>query len=240
MDRDRLKIPKVGNFHQRRCVLGRRSWSREDIHNVRTRPIQSSCNWLICLKRSHVVEYLKNLVKSKPKTYVTYLYCDYKRTANFSATALFGAIVRQLLPQLNALPSDAARFMREAKVRLGRPTARLDEIRTVLEFLRSSVSKLYVCIDALDECNEDEGFVDACGKIPFSTSFCFIGRSSIVHTVRRTFPKVRGYAIRTQTDDIRAFVASRVEADRAHQPGLMPKSLEDEILKEIPSLANGM
>ncbi|TPX09857.1 uncharacterized protein E0L32_008879 [Thyridium curvatum] len=189
---------------------------------------------------SHVVEYLKNLVKSKPKTYVTYLYCDYKRTANFSATALFGALVRQLLPQLNALPSDAARFMREAKVRLGRPTARLDEIRTVLEFLRSSVSKLYVCIDALDECNEDEGLVDACGKIPFPTSFCFIGRSSIVHTVRRTFPKVRGYAIRTQTDDIRAFVASRVEADRAHQPDLMPKSLEDEILKEIPSLANGM
>lgn len=172
--------------------------------------------------------------------YATYLYCDYQRTKGYSATALVGAIVRQLLTQLDELPDDIVKLVRHAHIKMRRSSARMDEIIQVLRHLKGTVQRLFVCVDALDEYKEADKLVAACKRFPLETSFLFIGRPCILQTVKQAFPSVIDRVMEPQYDDVNAVVSAHIEAAKEHQPELMPDWLMREIRAEISTLANGM
>ncbi|KAK3684241.1 hypothetical protein B0T22DRAFT_444189 [Podospora appendiculata] len=190
--------------------------------------------------RSRVVDHLHASLPRDAKAYVTYLYCDYQRTRSYSATALLGALLRQLLSQFEVVPAQIADLVHYACVKLRRSTARIDEMFQILEMLKPHVKRLFVCVDALDECSDAENLVAACQKFSTTASFFFIGRQSIARVVRRVFPATIIQAMEPQQADIDAVVSSRIEKERSRQPDLMPDGLASEIRTAISDLANGM
>ncbi|KAK3321417.1 hypothetical protein B0T19DRAFT_478518, partial [Cercophora scortea] len=189
---------------------------------------------------SRVVDHLHASFSRGDKAYVTYLYCDYQRTRSYSATALLGALLRQLLSQFEAVPAQIADLVHYTCVKLRRSTARIDEMFQIIEMLKPHVKRLFVCVDALDECSDAENLVTACQKFSTAASFFFIGRQSIAQVVKRAFPVTTIQAMEPQQADIDAVVSSRIEKEKFRQPDLMPNGLASEIRAAISDLANGM
>jgi len=214
---------------------------------ARERPLQCEDNrasQLACVlttfQRSRVIDHLRDVNASGTGVYATYLYCDYQRTGNYPVTALVGALLRQLLGQFDSLPDKVAEVVRLSHIKLRRPTATIEEMYRVLEPLAPLVKRLFVCIDALDECGDAEHLLTLCREFPLPTSFFFIGRQSITSMVKRVFPDAEVQTIQPQNADIYAVVSEQVEHERARQPELLPPDLAYEIQEDISALANGM
>ncbi|RYP48833.1 hypothetical protein DL768_005341 [Monosporascus sp. mg162] len=162
------------------------------------------------------------------------------RTNSYSETPLAGAIVRQLLAQFDELPSKVTELARHAHLKLRRSSTRMNEIIQILAHLKPSVQRLFVCVGALDECRVADKLVAACRKFPATTSFIFIGRPSIVQTVKQSFTSAIDRVTEPQDGDVDAVVTARVEVEKVRQPELMPDWLMNEIRAEVSTLANGM
>ncbi|KAF7551889.1 hypothetical protein G7Z17_g4705 [Cylindrodendrum hubeiense] len=189
---------------------------------------------------SRIIDHLQHLHPPGSKIYTTYLYCDYQRTKSYSETHLLGAIVRQLLTQFDELPTKVADLVRHAHRKLRRSSARMEEILKVMQYLSPSFQRLFVCVDALDECKDAVELVAACRRFPPNTSFIFVGRPSILQAVRRSYPSAFDQVMEPQYDDVDTVITARVEVEKERQPDLMPDWLVNEIRAEVLLLANGM
>ncbi|RSM04101.1 hypothetical protein CEP52_007073 [Fusarium oligoseptatum] len=189
---------------------------------------------------SLIIDHLADSRLSDDTIYLSYLYCDYESTEGYSETSLAGAIVRQLLTQFEQLPKKVAELVRDAHIKHKRSNAKMDEVIMVLTHLSTTVKRLLVCVDALDECKKADSLVAACAKFPLPTSFIFIGRRSIVKTVKQSFPSAIDRPMELQTKDVDAIVLDKIKADKRRQPNLMPASLEKAIRSEVGKLANGI
>ncbi|KAK7419848.1 hypothetical protein QQZ08_010682 [Neonectria magnoliae] len=178
---------------------------------------------------SCIVDHILDLHPPGKKIYTAYLYCDYQRTNGYTETALAGAVVRQLLAQFNELPSVVAKLVHRAHFRLRRSSANMKEIINILRDLRPVVERLFVCVDALDECNNADKLLAACKLFPLATSFIFIGRPSIIQMVKHSFPSVIVKKMEPQYDDVDAVVTAQIEDEKRRQPELMPDWLMDAI-----------
>lgn len=116
----------------------------------------------------------------------------------------------------------------------------MNEIIKILAHLKPIVKRLFVCVDALDECKDADMLVAACAKFPLPTSFIFLGRRSIIQTVKQSFPNTIERLMELQHNDVDAIVTERVKAEKHRQLELMPDWLMEDIRVEVSRLANGM
>lgn len=72
------------------------------------------------------------------------------------------------------------------------------------------VEKLFVSIDALDECNDAENLVAACETLPLNTVLLFTGRQCTTHMIRRRFPSWIYQFMEIQNDDIVGVISARI------------------------------
>lgn len=225
------------------CMLDWRSRARQDIHDVGS--FSSSDKNFGGLgsdrvTRSRVLDYLDEYRRSNSETYVTYLYCDYQRTSNYSVTTLVGALIRQILCDFRKIPDQLSELVRQAHIKQRRTSCRMGELKQVIKFLKPQIKRLFLCIDALDEYKDSINLVSACRDLPVPTSFLFIGRHSIVQAVKHSFPEAVERVLDFQTADMNAVVSTLVDQDKRYRPDLMPKSLYVDIVAEMERLANGM
>lgn len=192
------------------------------------------------MESSRVVDHLQDKHPPGSGTFVTYLYCDYQRTGDFSSVELVGAILRQFATQLSSLPDKVAEMVRRSRTRLRKPNATVDEMNLVLKELAPQMKRLFVCIDALDECKDAERLVEACRKLTVTPSLLFLGRQSITSTVKRSFPDVDIQTVEPQRGDIHAVISEQIEREGVREPELMSDDLADQIREEISAMANGM
>jgi hypothetical protein len=190
--------------------------------------------------RSRIVDYLQGINDTSTGIHTLYLYCDYRRTNDLTALSLYGALARQLLSRLDEVPSQLSEMIQEACVKLHRPSARIDEVRQVFRFLEPHYKRLFICVDALDECTVAPKLLDFCKEIPGKASYIFIGRQSTSRLIKRAFPDVVVHNIPPQRDDVSVLIRERITTEREWQPDLLPEVLAIDIHREVLKLANGM
>lgn len=203
-------------------------------------PLDSSNGQLPNSDRSRVVDHLREMCSSEAGAYVSYLYLDCQRTQSYSLTSLLGAILRQLLSQFELMPTPVAEFIRVARLKNRKAAPRTDDIYRLLDRLCPFVKRLFICIDALDECADAGPLVSACQRLHPAASFFFIGRPSIAQTVISTFPLTFVHTMELQNHDIDVFVSLRLENEQKRQPDLTPACLASQIRSAILELSNGM
>lgn len=86
---------------------------------------------------------------------VAYLYCNYKRQETQTTTALLAAILKQLVQERPLYGEPVATLHKRHADRRTHPS--LDEIHTALNSVVNNYSKVYIIIDALDECTDSDG-----------------------------------------------------------------------------------
>ena len=166
---------------------------------------------------------------------VAWLYCDYLARQEQSATAILGAILKQLV-SIGEMPEDVRQNFRE---RFSERGLRLPDAVEMLKTTIALFPSVYICIDALDECTSESrqellgSLRDIVQESP-STRILLTGRSHIQGEVKKCFTGAIIVPFSPTDDDIRAYLGVRLNRDT--EPDAMDDNLRSEIMRIIPEM----
>ena len=166
---------------------------------------------------------------------VAWLYCDFLAHQEQSATAILGAILRQLA-SVREMPEDIRQMFRK---RFSDRGLRLPDMVGMLKATISLLPPVYMCIDALDESTPKsrqevlESLRDIVRESP-STRVLFTGRSHVEDEVKKYFTNVITVPISPTEGDIKVYLGVRL--DRDTEPYAMDDDLRKDIMRIIPKM----
>ena len=168
---------------------------------------------------------------------VACVYYDFASREAQSPTNMIGALLKQLLSGLGAIPKEIVQKFRGQKKAIGGRRLQLPDIVKMCAAL-TSLQRTFICVDALDECvpRHRMEVVDALGKIlrgSPNTRMFMTGRSHIRGVVERGLGGgTISVCIKSRDDDIVTYLRARLRNDTT--PEAMDNSLENDIMKSIP------
>ena len=164
---------------------------------------------------------------------VAWLYCDFLAHQELSATAMLGAILRQLV-SIGEMPENIRKRFRK---RFSGRGLRLPDMVGMLKTAISLLPQVYICIDALDESTPESrqellgSLQNIVRELP-STRVLFTGRSHVVEEVKKYFAEAIIVPVSPTEDDIRIYLDARL--DRDTEPHAMDNNLRRDIMRIIP------
>ena len=160
---------------------------------------------------------------------VAWLYFDYLAQREQTVINIMGAILKQLVGR-REIPKDIREAFQEGR----RPL--LPDLVQMLRIAIASLSQVFICIDALDECLPKnlpellESLRDIVREFPRTRIF-LTGRPHVGETVQRYFTKAVTIPISPNQDDVRNYVEMRL--DRDEEPEAMNRDLRADIVQMI-------
>ena len=166
---------------------------------------------------------------------VAAFYYDFLSQQEQSINNIVGAILKQLVGR-GGVAKDIREAFQKAKKEVGGRGPRLVDLMGMLKTTIASLPRVFICIDALDECLPKclpellESLRDIVRESP-STRIFLTGRHHVGEDVRRYFAKAVVVPISPNPDDIRNYVEMRL--DRDAEPEAMTNDLRADIVRVI-------
>ena len=161
------------------------------------------------------------------------LYCDYLSEQEQTITNMMGAILRQLVGR-----GDIPEYLREAfnkgKMEFGGRGLRLLDIMGMIKTAIASLSQVFICIDALDECLPKHlpellgSLRDIIREFPRTRIF-LTGRRHVSDDIQRYFSRAVVIPIAPVRSDIKSYLEMRL--DRDTEPEAMNDDLRADIIR---------
>jgi Cdc6-like AAA superfamily ATPase len=104
---------------------------------------------------SLVVNNLETRFDNDPTVGIAYIYCNFRRQGEQNIEHLICSLVKQLAQTRPSLPNDLKDLHDRHAAKLTRPP--LEEACRILRSVESMYRRLFIIIDALDECQTSEG-----------------------------------------------------------------------------------
>ncbi|KAF2677088.1 hypothetical protein K458DRAFT_379052, partial [Lentithecium fluviatile CBS 122367] len=141
---------------------------------------------------------------------VAYAYCNYKTQKEQDATGLLAAILKQLVQARPSVMEPVERL--NIAKQQGIPS--VAEITTTLQAVLASFSTMYVIIDAMDECRDDDGtrgkLLTILGDLQVKTDLRLMVTSRFMLEIKDKFQKALRMEVRARGEDIAQFVAGQI------------------------------
>jgi len=166
---------------------------------------------------------------------VTGLYCDFLAQQEQTVTDMIGAILKQLVGR-GDIPKEVREAFQKAKKEFGGRGLLLAEMMEMLRIALASLSQVFICIDALDECLPKhlpqllESLRNIVQESPRTRIF-LTGRPHVGSAIQRYFTKAVVVPVSPNTDDIRNYIEMKL--DRDDEPEAMDSNLRADIVKVI-------
>ena len=163
------------------------------------------------------------------------LYCDFLSQQEQTTTNIIGAILKQLVSR-GGVSNHVRGAFQKAKMEFGGRGPRLADLMGMLKISIASLPRIYICLDALDECLPKyipellESLRDIVRESP-TTRIFLTGRPHVTEDAQRYFPKTVAIPINPNPDDIRNYVEMRL--DRDPDPEAMSNELRVDIVRVI-------
>ncbi|KAI0147300.1 hypothetical protein GGR57DRAFT_258771 [Xylariaceae sp. FL1272] len=189
---------------------------------------------------SIVVNDLENRFRSEMTTAIAYVYCNYKRQSEQTVENLLSSLLKQLAHNQPSLPHHVKELRDRHEAKRTRPS--LDEVSKVLESVILLSTRVFVIIDALDECQVSEGcrtkFLSAISTLQLKTGVNLFATSRIIPEVTELFKGCLSIEIRATEDDIRRYLKGHI----LELPKLVisQPDLQEKITTSITKAVNGM
>ncbi|KAH6603497.1 ankyrin repeat [Trichoderma cornu-damae] len=163
---------------------------------------------------SIVIDHLEGKFQSDPTTRIAYIYCNYRRQEEQGIENLLASLLKQLSRGRASLPDCVKEMYSQNNDKRTRPS--LSEILTALHSVAVMYSRVFIIVDALDECQASNGcrqrfltelfnLQEKCGANCFATSrfipeiiACFKTTSALLE-------------IRASKEDLERYIRSRIE-----------------------------
>jgi hypothetical protein len=184
------------------------------------------------------VDYVQESCNRKTDA-VVYLFCDYQVSETQRDVEILSSINRQLVQQLLALP-EAVKSFRDRFLKQNRsPTA--DEHAALTETISKGFSKVFVIIDALDECAEKyrTGVLLVIKRLARFTRVLLTSRPNL--HLDQEFDNLACLCIEAHGEDVESYVRSELQTHyRLRKFVEDDAQLELEIITQIQEKAAGM
>jgi len=163
------------------------------------------------------------------------LYCDYLSQQEQTTTNIMGAILKQLVGR-GGTPNYVRDAFQKSKAEFGGRGPLLADIMGMLRAAIASLPRVFICLDALDEClpkylpellSSLRGIVRESSR----TRLFLTGRPHVREDVLRYFSRAIMIPISPNTDDIWNYVEMRL--DRDAEPEAMDADLRADIVRTI-------
>lgn len=189
---------------------------------------------------SIVVDYLQTKIQAETNIGIAYLFCNFRRQDEQNVNALLMSLLKQLAQGLPSLPESVNSLYTSHKYRCTRPT--FDEISNVLQSVGTLYSRIFILIDALDECQAFDG----CRSELLAEIFAFQADARAnIFTTSRSSPEINEYfedsirlEIRASVHDVRRYLDSNIS--QLSRCVVRSSDLQDEIRAEIVKVVDGM
>lgn len=155
-----------------------------------------------------------------------------------TTVSILRGFLRQLLTQLDDTPPGIMEEL-DGYCRRGSSI----DLTTTFKLLVSASTKferIYLCIDALDECCNPTEILQKICELPACFRSSITSRAHMEPIVRRFILQSDTLIIEAEEGDIRAALQLSIRENEKTMPGLMNSSLENEIVEKLASSANGM
>ena len=171
---------------------------------------------------------------------VAYIYCDYKRQADQTAIRLAAIILKQLVQERPFIPEPVAKLYDQHIHRKTRPL--LEEILNALHVVISIYTKVYVVVDALDECLDHDGsrsqLLSTLRKLQSKGHFRLMATSRSITEVVQEFSLSPTLKVRASDSDVKRFVIGQIH--RLPRCVQRDDKLQETIQDRISTAVDGM
>ncbi|KAK5005855.1 hypothetical protein LTR28_007196 [Elasticomyces elasticus] len=171
---------------------------------------------------------------------VAYIYCNYKRQDEQKTVELLAALLKQLLHGKSPIPQPVEALYAHHSRRNTRPS--LSELRKILKDVVESFSRVYIIVDALDECRNDDGTRDkllsSLRDVQAGTDTRFLATSRYLPEVIQHFHDDDRLEVRASDADVEAYLRghlsllSKCVRDRPE----LQKQIVDDIVKAVDGM----
>lgn len=143
---------------------------------------------------------------------IAYVYCDFKRQDDQSALNLLSSMLKQLCRGRPSLPDFMRVFHDKHKKHQTRPS--LGEIMKNLHSVAAMYSRVFIIVDALDECQSSDGcreqFLRNIFSLQNKVQSNIFATSRHVHEIEEQFSGSTSLQIRAMDEDVHAYLASQI------------------------------
>jgi Cdc6-like AAA superfamily ATPase len=171
---------------------------------------------------------------------VAYLYCNYKRREEQKVVNLLAIILKQLIQRRPSV-SDPVDALYKLHVPRGtRPS--FDELYKSLDFVLRNYSRVFIIVDALDECTDLDGtrktLLSKIRSLQAHTDIRLLVTSRPISSVTQMFEDGLRLEIRASDEDVKRYLEG--EMSRQSLPVLRDPDLRQIITKSIVEAVDGM
>jgi len=171
------------------------------------------------------------------KIAVACFYCDFQSQKMQTPENVLGALVKQIVRGLGAIPPEINAAFQKAKGQVGGRGLRVTESISLLKSALVPFDRVFICVDALDELLEKHlpkllrSFHDISQSCP-GVRFFFTGRPHIEVEIEKYFPgSAQFLQIEPKREDIMRYVEMMLDDDPS--PGAMSANLRAEIMNRV-------
>ena len=170
------------------------------------------------------------------------LYCDFLAQQSQSAVNMLGAILKQLVSK-GGIPEHIREAFQEAKQEFGGRGLRLPEMVGIMRKTIRSLVRVFICIDALDECASKHrlelfGSLREIVQVSPNVRIFLTGRPHIEDEIMKYFGEVVRIPVIPTQDDITNYLEMRLDHDP--DPYAMDGELRANIMRVIPEKVSEM
>ncbi|KAJ7572885.1 hypothetical protein C8J56DRAFT_570417 [Mycena floridula] len=190
---------------------------------------------------SLIVDHLHSMII--PDVAVVYIYCDYNRETEQTPTELLGSILKQLAETRETLSDDLLALHKTCESHKTRPTIPL--LMAALQKEVQSYSRVYIVVDALDECSEAARslFLSAeadDGLCSLSNTVRLLFTSRNILSIAQEFKGKTRLDISAHEEDLQTYIKGRILRDKRLNRLVNGDSvLETEIIDQVIMKAAG-
>lgn len=189
---------------------------------------------------SIIVEHLTTHFRNNKSVGIAYLYCNFRRQHEQKPEDLITSLLKQLLQKLSSVPGSVKVLYNQHKDKQTQTS--LDEMLKTLESVIATFSRVYIFIDALDECQLSGGcrprFLSSILSLQARTGARLFITSRPIPDIEETFKNCLSLEILASDEDIQTYLSghmSQLPKFVSNKP-----KLQEEIVTEIVKAVKGM
>ncbi|KAL7908310.1 ankyrin repeat protein [Trichoderma velutinum] len=191
---------------------------------------------------SVVVDHLHSRFQTDSRTGFAYFFFDYKQQDEQTVDALLASFLKQLIASQSSLPEVVQQLHNQHNTQGQRTRPSTEEFIGALKSVAEIYSRIFIMIDALDECKSSNGALSRVLSCIFElrskTGANFFITSRFNAEISSAFSSISTLEIRASDEDIRRYLSGNM----VHLPRfvLNDPSLQEEIIAGILQAVQGM
>ncbi len=189
---------------------------------------------------SIVIDHLTKLFQGDGTVGLAYIYCNFRRKEEQNANNLLSSLLKQLSQSLSPLPTAVRDLYHQHQRHQTRPT--WDEISCTLHSVTKSYAKVFIVVDALDECQVSDGgrnkVLSAMFRLQAEYGANIFATSRFVPEITEKFDNSIRLEIRATREDVMRYLQGHID----ELPSFVRRNrlLQEDITTQIADAVNGM